>query len=203
MVGRSISGPSSASSKSTSYINYGGSRREAARARYKSRKWRAGVVALASTWVPTAEQLYEWLEDCQALVERVEWQSNKVSQGQVGGYVPGRSIKVFPRRYPAGSATDQFLEFGITCHPRMGYYGCPYTLSVMFKDPPKGLALHAWRILRHICKGKELFPEELSAWDEFSTILLLAHNLPALPLCLMAEFVLPQRHYLLDFWTRR
>ena len=188
-----------------SYINYGGSRREATRVRYKSRKWRGGYVALATTWLPTADQLYEWLEDCRALVERVEWQSSNVSQGQVGGYVRTRTIKVFPRRYPAGSATDQYLEFGIGFLETwsFGYYGCPYMLSVMFKDPPKGLALHAWEILRHICKGKELFPEELSRWDEFSTILLLAHNLPALPLCLMAEFVLPHRHYLLDFWPQR
>ena len=164
-------------------------------------KSRAGIVELAPTWVPTAGQLYEWLEDCQGLVERVEWQSNKASQGQLGGYVSERNIKVFPRRYTAGSATDQFLEFGVTRHTHMGYAWS--TVSVMLKDPPKDLALHAWGILRHICKGKELFPDELNAWDEFSTILLLAHNLPALPLCLLAEFVLPQRHYLLDFWTRR
>ena len=35
-------------------------------------------------------------------------------------------------------------------------------------------------------------------WRQLSTILLLAHNLPPLPLRLLAEFVLPQRHHLLD-----
>ena len=115
-----------------------------------------------------------------------------------------RNIKVFPRRHPAGSATDKFLEFGVTRHAHMSQNaGCPYTVTVMFKDPPKDLAPHAWGILRHICKGKELFPDKLNEWDEFSTILLLAHNIHPLPLCLLAEFVLPQRHYLLDFWARR
>ena len=42
--------------------------------------------------------------------------------------------------------------------------GCPYTVSVMFKDPPKDLVPHAWNILRHICRGKELFPEKVEEW---------------------------------------
>ena len=92
-AGRSISGPSSASSKSNSHINYGGSRREARRFRYKSRKSRAGFVELAPIWVPTAGQLYEWNEDCQGLVERVEWQSSNASQGQVGGTCPSATSR--------------------------------------------------------------------------------------------------------------
>ena len=35
-------------------------------------------------------------------------------------------------------------------------------------------------------------------WCQLSTILLLAHNLPPLPLRLLADFVLPHRHHLLD-----
>ena len=67
-------GPSSASQ------SYGGSRRLEARFRYKSQNSRAAFVELAPEWRPTQEELYAWLEAC-PLVERVEWQSSKRSQG--------------------------------------------------------------------------------------------------------------------------
>ena len=199
----------------SSHINYGGSRREATRFRYKSRTSLCGFVELAPTCVLTADQLYKLLQGCEELVERVEWQSNKVSQGHVGDHMCERNIKVFPRRYFAGSATDKFLEFGITRNAHMSKNtGCPYTVTVMFKEPPKYLVSHAWEILRHICKGNELFPDKVDEWmkdvlgnctcewAQVSTILLLAHNLRPVPLFLIAEFVLPQRHYVLDFCKR-
>ena len=186
--------------------NYGCSRIEVTRFRYRNRTSLCGFVELVSTCVLTADQLYKWLEGCQELVERVEWQSSKVSQGHVGGDMSERNIKVFPRRYFAGSATDKFLEFGITRNA--------YTVTVMFKEPPKYLVSHAWEILRHICKGKELFPDKVDEWmkdvlgnykcqwAQVSTILLLAHNIRPVPLCLLAEFVLPQRYHVLDFSKR-
>ena len=42
--------------------------------------------------------------------------------------------------------------------------GCPYTVTVMFKDPPAHLVAHAWSILRRVCKGKELFPDKVNEW---------------------------------------
>ena len=215
MAGRSISELSSASSHLSNHINYGGSRRESTRFRYKSGTSQCGFVELAPTCVPTADQLYEWLVGCQGLVERVEWQSSKASQGLVGTHWCERNIKVYPRRYPAGSATGKFLEFEVTRNHHMSpNAGCPFTVTVMFKHPPTDLVPHAWEILRHICKGKELFPDKVDEWmkdvlgnykcqwAQVSTILLLAHNIRPVPLCLLAEFVLPQRYHVLDFSKR-
>ena len=127
---------------------------------------RSAFVELAPTCVATPEQLYEWLDACQ-LVERVEWQSSKASQGNVGNHASQRKIKVFPKRQRAGPATQQFLEFEVTRHAHMPENApCPYTVGVMFKDPPGHLVPHAWEILRHVCRGKELFPDTVNEWME-------------------------------------
>ena len=34
----------------------------------------------------------------------------------------------------------------------------------MFKDPQGHLVPHAWGILRHVCRGKELFPNKVNEW---------------------------------------
>ena len=78
-------------------------------------KSRSGFVELAPTCVATAGQLYEWLEDCHGLVERVEWQSSKASQGNAGDHASQRNIKVFPRRHRAGSATHQLRAYVQIC----------------------------------------------------------------------------------------
>ena len=97
---------------------------------------------LSPEYVATTDQLYEWLNACH-LVERVEWQTSSI-------------IKVFPTRQRAGSATQPFLEFEVAHHDHT-HVG-PYTVCVVFKDAPEHLVPHAWRILRHVCRGKELFP---------------------------------------------
>ena len=135
----------------------------AIRYRYKSAKSLSGFVELSPMYVATADQLYEWLRACH-LVERAEWQTSKESQGNVGNHVSQRNIKVFPKQR-AGSATQQFLEFEVTHHGHMSEHApCPYTVSVMFKDPPAHLIPHAWSILRHVCRGKELFPNKVDDW---------------------------------------
>ena len=58
----------------------------------------------------TSEQLYVWLIACH-LVECVEWQTSKASQGNVGRHASQRNMKVFPKGECAGSATQKFLEF--------------------------------------------------------------------------------------------
>ena len=74
---------------------------------------------------------------------------------------------MFPKRQHAGSATQQFLEFEVTHNGHMSVNNpCPYTVSVMFKDPPRHLAPHAWGILRDVCRGKELFPNEVEDWKK-------------------------------------
>ena len=137
---------------------YGGSRALANRFRYKNRKSWSAFVELAPTCVVTPDQLYDWLGTCHALVERVEWQSSKTSQGSVGDHVSEHNIKVFPKQQHAGSATQKFLEFEVARNAHMSENApCPFTASVMFKDPPAHLVPHAWGILRHVCRGKERF----------------------------------------------
>ena len=146
----------------------------ATRFRYKDPDSRSGFVELHPDYVPKPEQLFEWLEDSE-LVDRVEWQSSKTSQNNIGGHASERNIKVFPKDVPgqaawlkaqgAGSATERFMEFGITRHAHMSENAaCPYTVTVMFKDPAEHLFPCAWAILRDVCGGKELFPDKVNEW---------------------------------------
>ena len=65
------------------------------------------------------------------------------------------------------SATDQFIEFKLTRHAHMSESAtCPYTVTVMFKDPPRHLVPHAWAILRLVCRGKELFSASKELFHE-------------------------------------
>ena len=65
------------------------------------------------------------------------------------------------------SATEQFIEFEVTRHAHMSESAtCPYTVTVMFKEPPRHLVPHAWAILRLVCRGKELFPDKVTEWME-------------------------------------
>ena len=59
-----MSEPSSASSISNSHLNYGGSRKEASRFRYKSKTSLSGFVELIPRCVPTPHELFEWLKNC-------------------------------------------------------------------------------------------------------------------------------------------
>ena len=160
-----MSEPSSASSIANSHLNYGGSRKEASRFRYKSKRSLSAFVELIPRCVPTPHELFEWLKNCKKLVDRVQWQSSKASQGNVGNHLCEKNIRVYPRCSSASTATSRFLEFELARNAHMSLNsGCPYTASVMFKDPPKDLVPHAWNILRHICRGKELFPEKVDEW---------------------------------------
>ena len=98
-------------------------------------------------------------------MERVEWQTSKASQGNFGNHMSEHNIKVFPKRQSAGSATGQFVEFVLTRNAHMSENALrPYTVSVMFKEPPGHLLPQAWEILRDVCRGKELFPAEVNEW---------------------------------------
>ena len=139
----------------------------ATRFRYKDPNSRSGFAELHPKYLPTPKQLFGWLQDCE-LVERVEWQSSKTSQNNIGGHASERNIKVFPKDIPgqaAGSATERFMEFEITRNHHMSENaGCPKTVTVMFKDPADHLFPCAWAILRNVCCGKELFPDKVNEW---------------------------------------
>ena len=66
------------------------------RFRYKNPNSLSGFAELHPAHVATSVQLYEWLNDCD-LVERVEWQSSKASQGNVGNHASQRNSKVFSK----------------------------------------------------------------------------------------------------------
>ena len=136
----------------------------ASRFRYKKRNSRSGFVELAPEFVPKPKELYEWLGKCH-LVERVGWQTTKTSQGNIGEHASEQNIKVFPKGQRAGSATRESLEFEVTRNAHMSENApCPYTVTVMFKDPHHELFPHAWAILRDVCSGKELFPDKVDEW---------------------------------------
>ena len=66
------------------------------RFRYKNSETKSAFVELAATSpAATPEQLYEWLIRCD-LVERVEWQTSKTSQGKIGDHKSEHKIMVFP-----------------------------------------------------------------------------------------------------------
>ena len=47
-------------------------------------------------------------------------------------------------------------ELEVARNRRSKARNAPYTVTVMFKDPPAEMDAEAWRILRHVVKGKEL-----------------------------------------------
>ena len=119
-----------------------GSRRVAARYGY-TRNYTSTFVELKPGCTPNAQELYDWLESCESVV-RVEWQTSKTSQGNVGRHESEQNIKVYPKAESAGYATHENLEFEITCYNHMSENTpCPYTVTVMFKEPPTGFVAEA------------------------------------------------------------
>ena len=127
------------------------------RFRYKEEP-KAAFVELAPDHTATPEHLFQWLNECED-VDRVEWQTTKTSQGNIGKHHSQSKIKVFPKTVCAGSATQTYLEFETTRFDHMSEKApCPYMVTVMFKDTPRDLVPQAWSILRAVTHGKELFP---------------------------------------------
>ena len=166
MAGQPTPGPSSASPLAgPSHIYYGGSRRLASRYRYDNPRSLAGFAELEPRYIMTPQMLYSSLEKCD-LVEKLEWQSTKNSQGNIGDHASQRNIKVYPKgehqAQGTGSAmptTKRFIEFEVTRYNHMSEKApCPKTVTIMFKEPPAHLVPNAWAILRSVCCGKELFP---------------------------------------------
>ena len=51
------------------------------------------------------------------------------------------------------------LEFELTRNDHMKETpDCAFTVSAVFKEPPRHLHTDAWRILMHVVRGKELLP---------------------------------------------
>ena len=69
-------------------------------------------------------------------------------------------IMAYSKCAGSGSANSP-LEFEVTRNRRTKDPRAPYTVTVMFKDPPPGMDAEAWRILRAVVKGKELLPDHV------------------------------------------
>ena len=58
------------------------------------------------------------------------------------------------------------MEFELTRNNHMSNKEVPYTLTACFKCPPDDLIPEAWRILRAVTKGQELFPANVKEWHD-------------------------------------
>ena len=158
-------GPSSASQNRNDHVGYGGSRGLANRFRCKNRHTKSAFVELAPSVRATPHLLYIWLRSSKKYVDHVEWQTSKSSQGNLGDHISERNIKVFPYQPGVPRAKQRYVEFELTRNDHMSENApCPTTVTVMFKDPAKQLVVQAWQILRHVCRGKELFPAKVDEW---------------------------------------
>ena len=78
------------------------------------------------------------------------------------------NIMVYSKCGGSGSANSP-LEFEVTRNQRAKDPRAPYTVTVMFKDPPLGMDAEARRILRAVVKGKELLPDHVLQYLETCT----------------------------------
>ena len=70
-------------------------------------------------FLPKPVTLHIWLSRCKKLVERVEWQTTKTSQGNIGNHESERNIKVFPFQPGIAPGKKRFLEFEVTRNDHM------------------------------------------------------------------------------------
>ena len=141
---------------SASHIVYGGSRRRSQRFEYSIGSASA-FVELSPAHTPTPLEFFHQLQAVPG-VEKVEWQTTKASQGNIGDHYCEQNILVYSTLGGPGSASSP-LEFELTRNNHMKNKEVPFTLTVMFKDPPQGMIPEAWRILRKVTAEKELFSE--------------------------------------------
>ena len=139
-------------------MDYRGSRRLSQRFDYKANS-SAGFVDLAPEFSWTAEDLYEELERVPGVL-KVSWQTTKTSQGNVGVHRSERNTLV----YSSLARLCQPLEFEVTQNNHKKDRHALFTVTVCFKEPPPGCVPEAWRILSHVCAGKELLPEHVAKY---------------------------------------
>ena len=105
----------------------------------------------------TGEQLYRALENVDG-VQRVTWQTAKTGPSNSIHYQDW-AILVYT------SMNSRPIEFECTRHQHMRCdkdgNPVPFTVTVMFRDPPRELIPEAWRILHAVVQGKALLPEHV------------------------------------------
>ncbi|CAK0881622.1 unnamed protein product [Prorocentrum cordatum] len=132
---------------------YAGSRRLAQRYEYKGTSF-SGMVELHPQRLLTREEFKTNLLAAPGVLKVVD-KSSKTSQGNRGDHVFEQNLEVHLHREPHVA-----LEFEITRNNHMKHMeGRPYTVTAMFKDPPKRHRAAAWRVPLHVVKGRELLPQ--------------------------------------------
>ena len=135
--------------------SYGGSRSVKQRFEY-SRESKAAFVELHPSFMPTPEEFKAHLEAVPG-VTKVDWQTSKRSQGNVGNHYCEHNLLVYSSTGP-GSASPP-IEFELTRNQHVKDQRVKPTVTAMFKDPPEGLIGEAWRILLGATTDKLLLPE--------------------------------------------
>ena len=134
---------------------YGGSRRVKQRFEYGPDS-KAAFVELHPSFMPTPEEFKAHLEAVPG-VTKVDWQTSKRSQGNVGNHYCEHNLLVYSSTGP-GSASPP-IEFELTRNQHVKDHWVKPTVTAMFKDPPEGLIGEAWRILLGATTDKLLLPE--------------------------------------------
>ena len=133
---------------------YGGSRSVKQRFEY-SRESKAAFVELHPSFMPTPEEFKAHLEAVPG-VTKVDWQTSKRSQGNVGNHYCEHNLLVYSSTGP-GSASSP-IEFELTRNQHVKDPRVKPTVTAMFKDPREGLIGEAWRILLGATRDKLLLP---------------------------------------------
>ena len=136
---------------------YGGSRRLKQRFEYGPNS-KAAFVELHPSFMPTPEEFKAHLEAVPG-VTKVDWQTTKTSQGNVGNHYCPQNLLVYSSTGP-GSASPP-IEFELTRNQHVKDQRVKPAVTAMFKDPPEGLIGEAWRILLGATKDKLLLPQHV------------------------------------------
>ena len=115
----------------------------------------------------------------------MEWKAPKTSQGNVGNHYMEQNIDVWV------PGSDRPIEFELTRDPHMkDMPGRPFTVPACFKNAPMLVHGDAWRILLHVCKGRELLPAHVQDTAPCTTTSARTRRLDTAP-CAPARQALP------------
>ena len=155
-------GPGSASRKGPSHIFYGGSRQLNQRWEYTPNSG-AGFIECTPQFHPTGDEFLKRLRDVPG-VTNVEFNSSKTSQNNIGKHYMEHNVFVTSEKMGPDSVRHP-MEFELTRSNHMENLEVPFTLTAMFKKPSPDLAPEAWRILRAVTAGHELFPDHVEKYQ--------------------------------------
>ena len=147
------------------HVSYGGSRRKNQRFEYAPNST-AGFAELHPIYVPRPEEFFQMLQRVPG-VREVKWQTSKTSQNNKGDHYMESNVLVYSDLGGPASQNASF-EFELTRNNHMNNKEVPFTVTACFKNPPRDLIPEAWRILRKVTEGKELFPANVKEWHDQS-----------------------------------